>query len=219
MRQGQGQKKTGGGPSFKTKDICRFYFGAKPSIESANIWTCRCKSTRKQDPKNGHGNLMNHIRLRHPTYLEDYKAAITVGKMYTSGISTAVGSSSSSSTDPIHHQMQIALDVLIDKKSSNVFTWLEWIVMEELPLQFCEDPLTRKNTTLSMISAKTLKKYLFLVVTGVEQKIQTLAKAKKKYALVFDDWSEDGVHFLGKLIIIYTLDNPIHSIMYLNLVF
>ena len=99
--------------------------------------------------------------------------------------------------------MQTTLDAFIDQNNARtVFDWLESIIIS---LKFCEKPLVRKTFNLGKMTAKTLKKYMFHVVTGVETKIRTLAKAKKQYALVFDGWSEDAVHFIGKSIIIHTL--------------
>jgi hypothetical protein len=47
-----------------------------------------------------------------------------------------------------------------NKKGANVFKWLEWIVLANLPFQFVEHPLTRKNSNLESITEETIKNYL-----------------------------------------------------------
>lgn len=109
--------------------------------------------------------------------------------------------------------MQTTLDAFIDQNNARtVFDWLESIIIS---LKFCEKPLVRKTFNLGKMTAKTLKKYMFHVVTGVETKIRTLAKAKKQYALVFDGWSEDAVHFIGLFISLPAEDASVNPDIYL----
>ena len=91
---------------------------------------------------------------------------------------------------------------MIDMNSSCVFKWLEWIIMGELELNFCEKALTRSNTNLGDISTKTLKKYMFRVVSAVEKRITTIASEASQYALIIDGWTENSTHFLGMLVLI-----------------
>jgi hypothetical protein len=88
---------------------------------------------------------------------------------------------------------------MMDTRSNNVFTWLEWKVMDEH--EKCEKTLTRCNTRLEPISVKTLKKYLFKVVDAVETKVTARTRVAVSYALVFDGWSEASRHFIGVFIV------------------
>ena len=97
----------------------------------------------------------------------------------------------------------MTLDYMFDAASTNVFKWLEWIVMDVHELTFCEKDLTRSNTKLDPISVKTLKKYLFKVVKAVERKVSAKAMFASSYALVFDGWSEASKHFMIGLYIVY----------------
>lgn len=72
---------------------------------------------------------------------------------------------------------------------------MEWIVRDELELNFCERKLTRNNTTLAQISKKTLKKFMFRLVRAMEKLITTAVNETSKFALVFDGWSGDDSHF------------------------
>jgi hypothetical protein len=60
-------------------------------------------------------------------------------------------------------QGQSKITQFVNKKASTVFSWLEWIVMANLPFVFVENVLTRKNTKLDSIARNTLMKYLKLV--------------------------------------------------------
>lgn len=57
---------------------------------------------------------------------------------------------------------QTTLEYMIDSKSRGSYKWLDWIVMDEHELSFCEKDRTRENTNLPKICSKTLKKYMFM---------------------------------------------------------
>jgi hypothetical protein len=76
-----------------------------------------------------------------------------------------------------------------------VFKWLEWIVMSNLPFQFVEDPLTRKNTKLESITDETVKKYLVLVTESVEKRIAD--DLPEKFGIVIDGWSDGTTHYIA----------------------
>ena len=94
------------------------------------------------------------------------------------------------------------MDYMFDSRSTKVFKWLEWIIMDEHKLAFCEKDLTQGNANLEAVSVKTLKNYLFKVVKAVEKKIFATAMALATlYALVFDGWSEATKHFINMYIV------------------
>jgi hypothetical protein len=166
-----------------TKDICRLYFGKKPLDGKSNTWRCQCGNERKCDViTHGYSNLMTHIKSRHPDYLKKF-ADCTTGLV--PGDTSSQGG-------------QRTLDFLIDKKSFNSYKWIDWIVMDEHELNFCEKPRTRENTSLEKMSSKTLKKIMFQLVSAIEKNITKLAEAVPCFALIFDGWSENNTHFVGK---------------------
>ena len=162
----------------------------------SNLWRCTCGTVRKQDIKVGYANLMLHIQLKHPNYLEIFHVAQQQEDSQSETSSLVTGSRTSSSVSG-----QMTLDYMFDTASTNVFKWLEWIVMDEHELAFCEKDFTRGNTKLDPISVKTLKKYLFKVVKAVERKVSVKAMFAPAYALVFDGWSEASKHFIGLYIV------------------
>ena len=183
-----------------SKKICQLYFGKNPVAggRELNRWKCSCGKVRKQDIKLGFTNLMSHIRQKHPNYLEVFHVAQQEdGHSERSSLITAVSPGPSSSVSG-----QTTLDYMFDTRSTNVFKWLEWIIMDEHKLAFCEKDLTRGNANLETISVKTLKKYLFKLVNAVEKRISARAMAlATSYALVFDGWSEASKHFIGMYIV------------------
>ena len=182
------------------KKICQLFFGKNPITggRELNRWKCSCGKVRKQDIKLGFKNLISHIRQKHPNYLEVFHMAQQEdGHSETSSLITALSSPGPS----LLVSGQTTLDYMFDTRSTNVFKWLEWIIMDEHELAFCEKDLTRCNASLETISVKTLKKYLFKVVQSVEKKISAKAMAlASSYALVFDGWSEASKHFIGMYI-------------------
>ena len=134
---------------------------------------CRqCGKHRKQQSKRGYQNLLEHLNRFHPDWKE---------------IMSTEGSSS--------HGSRSILANFVDSKSSSIYGWIEWIVARNLPFNFCEDEITRKNVNLKPISVETLKKYMELLWMEVELKIKEILQ--EKFAIIFDGWSEDSTHFLG----------------------
>jgi hypothetical protein len=155
------------------------YFGKNPVVGNESKWKCTCGPVRSQNVKLGYLNLMLHIKQKHTNYLdmfvlteqanEDRQEA--AGHSAALSRSTGVLSTGSRSMSSVSGQpQQTTLNFMMDTRSNNVFKWLEWIVMDEHELIFCEKILTRCNTRLEPISVKTLKKYLFKVVDAVEKK-------------------------------------------------
>ena len=153
-----------------------------------NIWKCRCGNERKVDvAKSGYNILLSHIKAKHPDYMQIYQEFVSSSSSASRNrISTAVGTS-----------LQTKIDQFMDIKSRGIFKWLDWVIMDELELSFCESDRVREFTTLSKISSKTLKKYMMSLSSAVEDKIATMASASPCYALIFDGWTEDSYHFIG----------------------
>ncbi len=194
---------------LNAKSVCQLFFGKQPIKDM--IWKCSCGTERKCNVrKSGYNNLMTHIKQQHPDYEEIYRSyqnEFPSREHSECGSVSVIGSVS----------CQTTLDCLIDSKSSNIFKWIEWIVMDELPLTFCEKELTRTNSKLQRISVKTLKKYIFKIVAGVEKKITVLAQAAPVFSLIFYGWSEDSTHFIGLFISFHDSNSSVNSSPHLYL--
>ena len=53
--------------------------------------------------------------------------------------------------------------LFVNRKGSNIFNWMEWVIMDNHSFNFVEKPLTKKHTKLEPISVDTLMKYIKLV--------------------------------------------------------
>ncbi|KAJ3091667.1 hypothetical protein HK100_007127, partial [Physocladia obscura] len=169
--------------SPSSKSICRLFYNNAPHDVLSNSWKCKCGVEHKCDViKSSYNNLMTHIKSKHSNHLNIYTAYAL------ESFSTSGGKSNSS------NQFAQTLNYMIDVKSRNIYKWLDWIVK----LSFCKKECMRENLNLQKIYTKTLKKYIFQLVDAVEKKITTLATAAPCYALVFDSWTQDSTHFIGK---------------------
>ncbi|KAG3110912.1 hypothetical protein PI125_g9585 [Phytophthora idaei] len=81
-------------------------------------YRCRCGTVRKQARRNGLSNLMSHVRREHPDYESLMLAATTA------------------ETGSILNYVR--------RSSLNLFSWLEWIPENNLPLSFCESDAARR---------------------------------------------------------------------------
>ncbi|ETP53070.1 hypothetical protein F442_02002, partial [Phytophthora nicotianae P10297] len=77
-------------------------------------------------------NLITHLRINHPTNLED------VGR---------------GAKDRNSLRLRV-----IDEAIRNIFRCYEWVVMDRLPLSLVERKMMRKNASLTPIAKKTLKR-------------------------------------------------------------
>lgn len=78
----------------------------------------------------------------------------------------------------------------------NLFKWIEFIVMNDLPFSFVENALMRSVSNLRSICIKTLMNGLRKMFVGLKKHIG--AMLPKKFGLVFDGWSSgNGAHLLG----------------------
>lgn len=128
------------------EEICSYYFKLVESKDGNEKYECKlcmpiCRRTKKKG--SGLSNLMSHIKLAHPTYLEDVLSKRPLMDQY-----------------------------LVTKKVSNIFGWIDWIVTDGLPFSHCEKPCSIKYSNLDPISVDTLMKYLNLLTRAVEKVVR-----------------------------------------------
>ncbi|ETI53164.1 hypothetical protein F443_03842 [Phytophthora nicotianae P1569] len=127
--------------------------------------------------KSAHGfiNVITHLRINHPTYLEDAGRAAK-------------------------DRNSLRLPV-IDKATRNIFRWCEWVVMNRLPLCSVERKMTRKNASLTPIAKNTLKRYLMRIFESVEARVAE--ELPSTFGIVLDGYTlsrynkpREAVHFM-----------------------
>ena len=149
------------------KQVSLFYF----TCIGEDIWQCKCTQKRKQMANKGYSNLNSHIAVAHPNWKNEY------GSSQKLGFSAVVPSQK------------------VSRKGTNVFRWLEWVMMESLLFSFCERELVRQNSVLEPISTDTLVRYVDLTVEKVEGKLAELLP--DKFVLIADGWSFNEVHYFA----------------------
>lgn len=167
------------------KELCELYFGREPAEKEKFIWKCSCGIKRAQKPNSGYNNLVSHIKSRHPNYKENIASYLASKDNIHEDLATP----STSRAAPI--------TFFTDAKCNNVYRWLQWIVMINLPLNFMEKELTRQNVKLDNICTKTFKKYMFRLVTHCETLITNVVQKAPCFSIMLDGWTANLMHFLG----------------------
>ena len=108
------------------------------------VFKCKCGRSRKQKKGTDYMNLLSHIKCDHP----DQKNVVTQSE-----------------------NGQCKINDFFDVKSKTIFSWLEWIIMENREFSFCEKEYVRKYTNLKPISRTSLKKYINLLTHEVENEL------------------------------------------------
>ena len=97
------------------KDLFLTYFDT--TVEDIKLHKCKeCFRSIKQDLADGYANLVTHCKTQHTDdYIQRVKAHVS-------------------------RSLSGGMDVFVRKpsdKAKNLFGWMEWIVMKNLPLQSC----------------------------------------------------------------------------------
>ena len=92
----------------KNTEIVKFFFTLVPGI--FDKFLCKCGKERKQNPKRGHGNKLEHITREHKNYLEE---------KHSNGIKSVVS-------------------IVSSDEARNIYGWLDWICTG-LPFNFVEN--------------------------------------------------------------------------------
>jgi hypothetical protein len=136
--------------------------------KTITTFKCQCGTERSQDLKKGYVNLVSHIKTQHPDW---------------------------NITMDTKQRMKDNQNPFINRKASTYYSWLRWIIMDNLPFTFVEKPLTRKNSKLENVAVDSLMKHLKSLTEEVERKVASLLP--NKFGLVLDGWSEGTKHFIA----------------------
>jgi hypothetical protein len=60
----------------------------------------------------------------------------------------------------------------VSNAEKEVFEWIEFIVMKNLPMMFVDCPLTRRMCRAKPISSKTLRRHIMSLAALLKEKIQ-----------------------------------------------
>jgi hypothetical protein len=163
------------------KDVVDYFFLKGDDIieggKTYAYYTCKCvellarecnssKARFKAVPASGYSNLKNHLGTCIPNYEALYAERLIP-----------------------RAENNMRNYVVVDKKSNNIFRWIQWIVVDNLPFAFVEKKLSRENSCLDPISRGTVMKYLDCLAWETTLVLANLLP--EKFALAFDGW-DDG---------------------------
>ncbi|KAF1794174.1 hypothetical protein GQ600_5623 [Phytophthora cactorum] len=110
-----------------------------------NSHHCICGKVYQQDLTNGYHNLLKHLATKHKGYEALTKPDGT---------------------------LQPTITDFLERVPCDLDKWAKWIVMKMLPISFCDDPITRRNTRLRSTIRRTLKAHMFGILRRVEKVIR-----------------------------------------------
>ena len=108
--------------------------------------------------------------------------------------------------------------MVVDKKSQNIFLWIEWIVTSNLPFSFVDNEMTRINTqnTRETISRTTVMKYMDQLGYEIEEVLSRILP--DRFALAFDGWDNgNSTNYCGVFVMWYDAEKKKDHIYLLRL--
>lgn len=158
-----------------TKDVCLFFMKAMSPLANNEEYKCTmCGCERKQAQNSGWSNLQSHLQTSHPGYEEEYKKSKEENK-----------------TQKWYMKKQAS------EKAKLIWSWLDWIIMENIPFEFVESDRVRKYSSLGNTCVPTLTNYIHKLHAKVVGIIEAKLKKAKTFGLQFDGWTKDSNHYLG----------------------
>ena len=89
----------------------------------------------------------------------------------------------------------ITVTKAVSSEAKNMFGWIEWIVMADLPVTVVENELYRRHSSLESTSYKTVTKQMEAVLKIIKENIKR--GLPPSFGVIFDGWSRDGEHYVG----------------------
>ncbi|OWZ19264.1 hypothetical protein PHMEG_0006514 [Phytophthora megakarya] len=106
----------------------------------------------------------------------------------------SICSKSRKSAHTANHRNALCV-LVVDDETGNIFRWCEWVVMDRLTQRFVERKTTKKNSSLSSISQKTLKTYLMGVYEAAKARVAEELPAS--FDIVLDGSTFNDRHFIA----------------------
>jgi len=106
---------------------------------------CRCNKVVVQAKNSGYGNLITHVTRNHKDEIDKVTKS--------------------------HKEKGMMHAFLPSEKCKNIYSWLEWGVMDSMPFSFVESEYVIKNSKLKSISTETYMKYIGKLTVVVQNKV------------------------------------------------
>ena len=122
------------------------------------IYKCNiCQVQRKQKDKSGHGNLINHLTTNHPEIMII--------------------------TEPLSCN-QPTLESFVSVKASQVYGWMDFMTMKDIPFLWSKPGETNKYLKLPTMDPRTIKNFMHKTGTEIESIVRTSVIRKKNGEVV-----------------------------------
>ena len=159
------------------KETAAYFFEKGADIidngKAKNFYKCRCallfgrecvSKINSYSVINGAGftNLKNHLRDCIPDYEAQFNARDEV-------------------------ILDIRNHIKVDHVTQKIFSWIEWIIVENLPFNFVEKVMSRKNSKMEPISKYTLLKYMDQLGYECEEVLKNILP--DRFGISFDGWA------------------------------
>ncbi|KUF91796.1 hypothetical protein AM588_10007221 [Phytophthora nicotianae] len=120
------------------------------------------------EPNTGYTNLLGHVFMWHTNFAAEMTSAST-------STGTLVG--------------------FIDDKTHKVFSWIDMVLLCNLPFSFCETSAASNYVMIGGLSTDSLVKYMRLLVREVETVIAGILP--KLFGIIFDGWTFWSEHYVA----------------------
>ena len=81
------------------------------------------------------------------------------------------------------------------QKDRDIFRIIEWTIMRDQPISEIDDPITRSILSVKLICSKSLRKYIFSLVSTVEEEVNSILPSK--FCVMFDASSDNHIHYVA----------------------
>lgn len=174
--------------SYDNRTIAYAFFGDISDIKVGEKIPCKACGRSITKPRSGYSSIVSHVDAHHLEVKEStamkYKKQVVKNK------------------GPIDAFVPFRS---VTKFTLKLFSWVEWVVMGDLPLSWCENKWARKYTNISGdgrsdgLSRKTLSKYIDLLFKELKKRMSK--ELPKTFGIIFDGWSCDREHYLANFAI------------------
>ena len=154
--------------------LANMYFDINSKNAEGKVECRKCGAMCKDN--SGHGNLASHVKSKHSSaWKEELKQH--------QQRATREGSGSMESF--------ITITKVVSDEAKNMSSWIEWIVLADLPICVVENVQYHKFTTLKPTTYKTITKYMTTLLEIVKANLKR--GLPKTFGLIFDGNKYDFV--------------------------
>jgi BED zinc finger len=172
-------------------EIVGFYFKRCDEDEDKRVCN-KCKKEYKQKAGQGYTNLKTHMLVCvGPEYKVELEQILNMCRNKSYDRNEVI------SIFDCEEQKEYFFKFLHSPKENQVYKWLEWVVMRNMPLTEVDHPLTRGiGQHYNSVCSKSLSLYIRNLIPILMENIKNDLSVAK-FALAIDGWTNCSVHYLA----------------------